>query len=80
MLGADDMPQLSVMADTTSNTVRYTGRYLRFDLVTRLGEAATGEGAKQADKSNASSNVHSTLILYGARNFLAWVNEALLAG
>jgi hypothetical protein len=22
----------------------------------------------------------STLILYGARNFLAWVNEALLAG
>ena len=61
--------------------VRYQQtRMVRLDLVARLGEAATSEGAKQADKSDASSNVHSTLILYGARNFLAWVNEDLLAG
>jgi hypothetical protein len=60
--------------------VRYQQTWMvRFDLVARLGEAAATEGAKQADKCNASSKVHSILILYGARNFLAWVNEALSA-
>jgi hypothetical protein len=34
-------------------------RMVRFNLVARLGEAPISEGAKQADKSNASSKVHT---------------------
>ena len=49
------------MADTMSNSVSYTGRYLRFDLVARLGEATATEGAKQADKSDALSKVHTSV-------------------
>jgi hypothetical protein len=41
--------------------VRYQQtRMVLFDLVARLGEAAATEGAKQADKSNASSKVHTS--------------------
>jgi hypothetical protein len=47
-----------------------------FDLVARLGEATASEGAEQADKSNASSKVHTSVRALHAKPRLEKIKAA----